>query len=157
MSGRFFSAGWAALGRHQFCNFVGSKSMLQHTLDRADRLTQPERKVTVIVLALVGNRAAVREQADRDGSRSALESRYRGVLFPLTQIRAHDPQATVVIYPSDHFVHLAGKIIEDCLATTRAPTLFDEFLKSLQVCLDARRHHSQCISDIFGETLRGIL
>ena len=40
------------LGHHrpkQFCTFVGSRSMLQHTLDLAGRLTQPERKVTVIV------------------------------------------------------------------------------------------------------------
>lgn len=57
--------------------------------------------------------AAVREQADRDGGRSAGESRYGGIFFPLTHIRADDPQATVVIYPSDHFVHPKGKFIEE--------------------------------------------
>lgn len=52
---------------------------------------------------------------------------------------------------------LHGEIIEDCIATRRVPTLFDEFLKSLQISLDSLRHHSHCISCIFGKTLRVIL
>ena len=35
-----------------------------------------------------------------------------GIFFPLTHIRADDPQTTVVIYPSDHFVRSKGKFIE---------------------------------------------
>ena len=62
----------------------------------------------------MGSMAAVREQADRDGGRPTRESRYgRGDFFPFTHIRADDPQATVVIYPSDHFVHPKGKFIEE--------------------------------------------
>ena len=61
------------------------------------------------------------------------------------------------LYPSDHFVHLHGKIIEDCLATWLDPTLFNEFLKSFQISLDARRHHFQCLFYMFDDTLRGIL
>ena len=39
------------LGYHkpkQYCSFVGNRSMLQHTWDRADHLTPPKQKVTVI-------------------------------------------------------------------------------------------------------------
>lgn len=32
----------------QYCTFVGSRSMFQHTLDRADQISTPERKVTVV-------------------------------------------------------------------------------------------------------------
>ena len=35
------------LGRHkpkQYCTFIGSRSMLQHTLDRADRIIAAERR-----------------------------------------------------------------------------------------------------------------
>ncbi len=48
VSGRLFSAGWAALGGN---GFVPSWAAIdaQHTLDQGDRLTQPEHKVTVIV------------------------------------------------------------------------------------------------------------
>ena len=98
----------------QFCTFVGSRSMLQHTLDRADRLTQPEHKVTVIVRShsweiwpQLGNRPTgmvVVEPANRDTG--------AGIFFPLTHIRARDPQATVVIYPSDHFIYPEEKFIE---------------------------------------------
>jgi mannose-1-phosphate guanylyltransferase len=38
------------LGYHkpkQYCTFVGKRSLFQHTVDRADRLTAPERRVTV--------------------------------------------------------------------------------------------------------------
>jgi mannose-1-phosphate guanylyltransferase len=98
----------------QFCTFVGSRSMLQHTLDRADQLTQPERKVTVIIRShsweiwpQLGNRPTgmvVVQPANRDTG--------AGILFPLTHIRQRDPQATVVIYPSDHFIHPEEKFIE---------------------------------------------
>jgi mannose-1-phosphate guanylyltransferase len=86
----------------------------QHRLDQADRLTQPERKVTVIVRShsweawpQFGNRPTgmvVVQPANCDTG--------AGFFFPLTHIRADDLQATVVIYPSDHFVHPKGKFIE---------------------------------------------
>ena len=39
------------LGRHrpkQYCTFIGTRSMFQHTLDRADQITAPKNKVTVV-------------------------------------------------------------------------------------------------------------
>lgn len=36
-----------------------------------------------------------------------------GIFFPLTHILARDPQATLVIHPSDHFVHPEGKFTEE--------------------------------------------
>lgn len=39
------------LGRHkpkQYCTFVGSRSMFQHTVDRATRLTPSKRTVDVV-------------------------------------------------------------------------------------------------------------
>jgi mannose-1-phosphate guanylyltransferase len=36
------------LGRHkpkQYCTFIGTRSMFQHTLDRADQIAAPEHKV----------------------------------------------------------------------------------------------------------------
>ena len=59
----------------------------------------------------------------------------------------------------DRFEHslLHGKIVEDCLAARWMPTLFDEFLKSLQISLDPQGHHFQCISYMFGGTLKVIL
>lgn len=91
----------------QYCAFVGTRSMLQHTLDRASRLTPPERMVTVVAH---GHRRDALAQLDgRGGSTILFQPANRdtaaGVFLPLTYIRARAPQATVVLYPSDHFVY----------------------------------------------------
>ena len=97
------------LGYHlpkQFCSFVGTRSMLQHTWDRADRLSGPERKVTVmakqhhqVAWSHLGNKGVgkiIFQPQNRDTS--------AGVFLPLTYVRAWDPEATVVLFPSDHFI-----------------------------------------------------
>lgn len=91
----------------QYCTFVGTRSMLQHTLDRATSLTEPDNVVTVI-----GNGhqsyfdeavpfeipGAVIEQPCNCGTAA-------GILMPLAYVLEHDPKATVLVLPSDHFVH----------------------------------------------------
>lgn len=103
---------WVAerLGRpkpKQYCAFVGTRSMFQHTLDRAVELAGPRRTVTVVGrnhypearLQIQGRRigTVLLQPANRDTA--------AGVFLPLTYVRARDGEATVVIYPSDHFVH----------------------------------------------------
>ena len=91
----------------QFCTFVGTRSMLQHTLDRAVRLTPWER---VVVSAARHHQSELWQQLDgRPAGMVLLQPKNvdtaAGILLPLTFILARDPEATVVIYPSDHFVH----------------------------------------------------
>ena len=90
----------------QYCTFVGTRSMFQHTLDRAARLTPWER---VVVVATRHHDYDVWSQLDgRPAGRVLLQPRNAGtaagVFLPLSYILARDPRATVVIYPSDHFV-----------------------------------------------------
>ncbi len=105
------------LGRHkpkQYCTFVGTRSMFQHTLDRAMRLTAPEHTVTVI--ARDHQVEAMKQLDGRDIGMVLLQPANRntaaGVFLPLTYIRARDPGATVIIYPSDHFVYPEGGFLE---------------------------------------------
>ena len=91
----------------QYCAFVGSRSMFQHTLDRAARLTPWER---VVVVAARHHQDEVWPQLDgRPGGMVLLQPKNMdtaaGIFLPLTFILARDPQATVVIYPSDHFIY----------------------------------------------------
>ena len=91
----------------QYCTFVGSRSMFQHTLDRAARLTPWER---VAVVAARHHQHEVWPQLDgRPTGMVLLQPKNvdtaAGVFLPLTYILARDPQATVVIYPSDHFIY----------------------------------------------------
>lgn len=90
----------------QFCTFVGTRSLLQHTVDRADALAAPAHRLVVVAREHIREAS---EQLDGRGGRLLEQPRNRGtapgVFFPLTHVLARDPEATVVIYPSDHFVH----------------------------------------------------
>ena len=98
----------------QYCSFVGTRSMFQHTLDRAARLTPPARMVTVV--ARHHRRDALAQLDGRNGSTILFQPANRdtaaGVFLPLTYIRARAPQATVVLYPSDHFVYPEDRFLE---------------------------------------------
>ena len=99
----------------QFCAFVGTRSMLQHTLDRAARLAPAARSVLVVAQT---HRQAAMTQLDGRGVGTLLcqpanRDTAAGVFLPLTYVRARDPLATVVIYPSDHFVYPEEKFLDN--------------------------------------------
>src|SRR3989442_13392328 len=88
------------LGRQkpkQYCAFTGSRSMLQHTLYRADRVSDPEHKVTGgardhrwEALARVAQRKAGKLILEPGNRRTVDE-----IFVRLAHVRAHDQQATV--------------------------------------------------------------
>jgi len=90
----------------QFAAVVGARSLLRQTLDRVALLIPPERTI-VVTLASHGSyveaelrgapRPHVLAQAYDRGTAA-------GVLLPAHWISARDPEATVVVFPSDHFV-----------------------------------------------------
>ena len=80
--------------------------MFQHTLDRSSRHTPWER---VVVVAAQHHQQEVWLQLDgRPVGTVLLQPKNvdtaAGIFLPLTYILARDPLATVVIYPSDHFI-----------------------------------------------------
>lgn len=105
------------LGRHrpkQYCTFVGTRSMFEHTVDRATRIASPKR--TVVVTArhhrhempdhLFANRLhnMIEQPNNRDTA--------AGIFLPISYVRAHDPQAIIVIQPSDHFIYPERRFVE---------------------------------------------
>lgn len=105
------------LGRHrpkQYCAFVGSRSMFQHTVDRAMRLTPPEQ--TVVVAARHHRHDVASQLSGRPIGKLLLQPANRdtaaGIFLPLAYVRARDPQATVVIHPSDHFIYPEQRFLE---------------------------------------------
>ena len=98
----------------QYCTFVGTRSMFQHTLDRALRLTPPDRIVSVV--SRNHRHDALAQLDGRGGSTILFQPANRntaaGVFLPLTYIRARAPQATAVLYPSDHFVYPEARFFE---------------------------------------------
>jgi len=111
-----FIRSWLGVGTpKQYCAFVGTRSMFQHTLDRAARLSSWER---VVVVAAAHHQREVWAQLDDREPGLVLfqpvnQDTAAGVLLPLTHILARDPDATVAIFPSDHFVYPEDQFLEN--------------------------------------------
>ena len=113
----------------QYCTFTGTRSMLQHTVDRADTLADPAQRVTVVGSSQ--EETARGQLHDRGGVlvvQPANRDTAPGVFLPLTYVRAADPDATVVIYPSDHFVHPEAQLVEAVRHAVRAIDLLEDRL-----------------------------
>ena len=110
----------------QYVAFVGTRSMLEHTWDRTERLLARSQVLTIIS----------QDHLTHPQVRWQLNGRHQGtvivqpenldtgpgVLLPLAYVRHSDPDAVVVIAPSDHciieedlfmdYVDLAFRIVE---------------------------------------------
>jgi mannose-1-phosphate guanylyltransferase len=104
---RLLTERWLGIHRpKQYCAFVGRRSMLQHTLDRAVRLSGADRTLVVVAKQHAPD---VWQHLDKvHWQQTLLQPRNcgtaPGIFLPLAHICARDPEAIVVILPSDHFV-----------------------------------------------------
>lgn len=109
------------LGAHypkQYCAFVGSRSMFQHTIDRACSIV-PKGHVLSIIGS--GHRKFLAGSLDGAPPGPVLEQPSNlgtapGVFLPLAYVLAENLDATVILLPSDHFVHpeerFCGRMLE---------------------------------------------
>lgn len=90
----------------QFCSLRGGASLLEETLRRAAAVTEPSRTLTVVA-------AQHREwweaplRAMRSGNiivQPENKGTGIGLLLPLVHLAQRDPNATLLVLPSDHFV-----------------------------------------------------
>lgn len=91
----------------QFCRIIGRRSMLRHTWDRAGRLVDGARVVSVITK---GQEDYLKEEARqaRIPGRVLVQPDDRGtgpgLLLPLLWIAHRQPDACVAVFPADHFI-----------------------------------------------------
>lgn len=113
------------LGRHrpkQYCCFVGRRSMFQHTVDRADRLTSGAHRFSVVS---EGHRPLVHAQLrGRLPGRILWQPENRGtaagILWPISCLMAKRPDDIAIIHPSDHFVWPEESFLSALLDAVRA-------------------------------------
>ena len=90
----------------QFCALLGGRTLLRQTLDRVEATIPAERTLVVGLESHAGFLA--RELGERPRPTVLRQPQSRGtaaaVLLAAQWIEAHDPGATVVYFPSDHFV-----------------------------------------------------
>jgi mannose-1-phosphate guanylyltransferase len=92
----------------QFVNFIGSRSMLEHTFARAEKLIPRERLMTVVSREHLKYPEVRRQIAGRVRNTVIVQPENKdtapGLLLPLLHIYRRDPLATVALFPSDHFI-----------------------------------------------------
>jgi mannose-1-phosphate guanylyltransferase len=101
----------------QYCCLLGKRSMLEHTIERLNKLTPPSRTLTVIGTShgdfaypqLAGKSDHVFRQP---GSRDTGLALY----VALAMIKRWHPNAIVTITPTDHYVAPAAKYVEQVRA-----------------------------------------
>lgn len=98
----------------QYAALVDSRSLLRHTLERVALRISPRR--TVVVTHQRHNRYMAAELAGLPLTRVLAQPEDRGtaagVLFPAHWIARQDPEATVAVFPSDHFVLEEGAFMD---------------------------------------------
>jgi mannose-1-phosphate guanylyltransferase len=92
----------------QYVSFIGKKSMLEHTFQRVERLLAREHIFAVIARHHLKH-AEVRQQTGKRPDGTVVpqpENRETGpgLLLPLMHVLKRYPNATVAVFPSDHFV-----------------------------------------------------
>jgi mannose-1-phosphate guanylyltransferase len=90
----------------QFCPITGGRSMLRHTWDRARRLVPAQ--ILTVVTAGQEQFLTIEAKRQRIPGRVLVQPVDRGtgagVLLPLLWIAQREPDATVAVFPADHFV-----------------------------------------------------
>jgi mannose-1-phosphate guanylyltransferase len=101
----------------QYCCLLGSRSMLQHTLDRTNKLTPPSRTLTVIGTHH-GELAAPQLLGLSDHVFRQPSSRDTGMALyvALAMIKSWTPNAIVTITPTDHYVAPSARYVEQVRA-----------------------------------------
>ncbi|MBE7499058.1 MAG: NTP transferase domain-containing protein [Verrucomicrobiales bacterium] len=128
------------LGAHrpkQYCAFVGRRSRVEHTLARAMSLSGVDRTVVVAKQHV----PEVWQHLHHGGwAKTLLQPQNRdtaaGIFCPLAHIRARDPEALVVILPSDHFVFQVLAFLEAVSSMLRAAQRLPDKLVLLGTCPD---------------------
>ncbi|HTN73483.1 MAG TPA: sugar phosphate nucleotidyltransferase [Methylomirabilota bacterium] len=92
----------------QYINFIGKRSMLEHTFERAEKLIPAQRLFVVIAKEHLQFDAVRRQIASRPRQCVVIQPQNKdtgpGLLLPLLYVYKQYPEAAVAVFPSDHFI-----------------------------------------------------
>ena len=92
----------------QYVNFIGRRSMLEHTFDRAEKLIPPRRMLTVVSQDHLRFTEVRRQLANRPNENVIVQPLNKetgpGIFLPLMHLYKRCPDAIVSVFPSDHFI-----------------------------------------------------
>lgn len=112
----------------QYCALLGTRSMLRHTIARAERLIPPQRLLTVVTRHHLSY--AREELRDRPSSTVIVQPSNRdtgpGILLPLLHVHRQNPEAVVALLPSDHFIFEEDRFMAAVDAAAVCATAYPE-------------------------------
>lgn len=92
----------------QYVNFIGRRSMLEHTFQRAEKLISPEKILSIVGKHHLTHVEVRRQLASRHNGTVIVQPANKetapGILLPLMHICKQCPDAIVSVFPSDHFI-----------------------------------------------------
>lgn len=92
----------------QYVNFIGSRSMLEHTFQRAEKLIPAERLYVVIAKEHLQFSEVGHQVGSRSPETVVIQPMNKdtapGLLLPLIYLHRRYPDAAVAVFPSDHFI-----------------------------------------------------
>ncbi len=92
----------------QYINFIGTRSMLEHTFHRAEKIIPSERLFTVINLTHLRHPEVKQQLSDRPRGTVIVQPENKetgpGLVLPLMHIYKRYSDSVVAVFPSDHFV-----------------------------------------------------
>src|ERR671922_552585 len=95
----------------QYMNFIGSRSMLEHTFQRAEKLISANHLFTVVNRDHLRFPDVRRQLSTRPAGNVVVQPENKetgpGLLLPLIHLIKRCPDSTVVVFPSDHFIEEA--------------------------------------------------
>jgi len=96
----------------QYVDFTGAGSLLEQTWRRAELLIPAQRLLTIVNRSHLSYREACLQLASRPAGNVVVQPENKetgpGLLLSLLHVHRRDPDAVVVIFPSDHFVREEG-------------------------------------------------
>jgi mannose-1-phosphate guanylyltransferase len=108
----------------QYVSFVGQRSMLEHTYDRAEQLIPPKRILTVVGQHHLRHSEVRRQLAQRPSENIIVQPDNKetgpGIFLPLMHLFKRSPQAIVALFPSDHFILEEARFMDHVALAARA-------------------------------------
>ncbi len=113
----------------QYCTFTGNRSMLKHTVDRASALVPDSNILTVIgkdhrrYLDNIDNKipGQIIEETHNCGTAP-------GLMLAASYIYENDPSATLLVFPSDHFIYPEDRFIYQMIQAARFAQTYENLL-----------------------------
>lgn len=92
----------------QYVNFIGRRSMLEHTFQRVERLVPKERLLTIVGRHHLAHQEVRRQLSTLPANNVIVQPENKetgpGILLPLMHLHRRDAEAIIAVFPSDHFI-----------------------------------------------------